>query len=374
MDFLELKHKRVAIVADWLIDFWGAELVISELLSLFPDADIYTSVCFMKHPMLEWRKVYTSWIQHIPFLNKRHKLAGILRPFAFRSFDMSGYDIILSSSSAESKNIGFSKRKPGAKHFCYCHTPIRYYWSHYEEYRNMMEFWFLNPLARFVLDMLVWWLRKLDLEAAERVDFFLANSQTTKNRISTYYKMDSTVLYPWIHTDEFSLQEKEDFYLSIGRCIPYKKFDLLVDAFNANGKKLILVTNTDNLLFQELKKKSKPNIEWKLHISKEERNSLYSKARAFLFPPLEDFWLVPVESMASGTPVIAFWVGWATETVVAWETGLFFAPQTPEALNTTIEKFEQLSWDAIHIQEHAKKFSTEQFKTNLITFIWAHAE
>ena len=159
-------NKRIAIIADWLIDFWWAELVISHLLELYPEADIYTSVCFMDHPMLEWRRVYTSWLQRVPFFNRRHKLAGILRPFAFRSFDLSGYDIILTSSSAEAKNAGFRNKIPLAPfikgeqnkkpiHICYCHTPTRYYWSHFEEYRNMMEFGFFNPLARFVLDRLI---------------------------------------------------------------------------------------------------------------------------------------------------------------------------------------------------------------------------
>ena len=137
---MDFDKKRIAIVTDWLIDFGGAELVISHLLEMFPNADIFTSVCYMRHPMLDGRNIHVSWLQKIPFLNRKHKLAGILRPFAFRSFDFSDYDIIISSSSAESKNAGYKKRGKNTKHFCYCHTPIRYYWSHAKEYEDMMEF------------------------------------------------------------------------------------------------------------------------------------------------------------------------------------------------------------------------------------------
>ncbi len=402
-----MELRKIAIIADWLIDFWWAELVISHLLEAFPEADIYTSVCFMDHPMLEWRNIYTSWLQKVPFLNRRHKLAGILRPFAFRSFDLSEYDIIISSSSAESKNAGFSKRGKNTKHICYCHTPIRYYWSHYVEYRNMMEFGFLNPLARFILDRLIGWLRKLDYEAAQKVDFFIANSENTRERIEKYYDRESGVIYPgvaiqdkkqwnggsgeetvwvwweqedwWAKRTSFSSPDAfgtfgnkstdENYYISVWRCIPYKKFDLLVDAFNQNGKKLILCTATDTPLFWELKEKSKPNIEWKFRVSNKEKDTLMQWARAFLFPPLEDFGLVPIEAMAMGTPVIAYGEWWALETVMDTKTGTFFSPQTPEALNTAIEKFEKMTFDPEIIKNHARWFSKEIFQEKIQQFI-----
>lgn len=300
--------KKIAIVVDWLIDFGGAELVIEELLDMFPDAEIFTSVCFMKHPMLEGREIHTSFIQNIPFFNRRHKLSGILRPRAFRSFDFSDFDIIISSSSAESKNAGYSKRGSNTMHFCYCHTPIRYYWSHYEDYKNMMEFGFFgNMWAKFFLPLVVNWMRKLDYDAAQKVDVFWANSETTKARIKKYYKRDAEVIYPGVNTEKFIAEkQKEDYYFSMGRCIPYKKFDLLVEAFNKNKKKLILATNTNNDLYRELRAKSKPNIEWIFSPNGEKKTELYANAKAFIFPPEEDFGLVPVEAMASGTPVIAY--------------------------------------------------------------------
>ena len=395
-----MQSKRIAIICDWLIDYAWAELVISHLLELYPDADIYTSVCYMDHPMLVGRRVYTSWLQRVPFLNRRHKLAGILRPWAFRSFDLSGYDTILSSSSAEAKNAGYTKRGKNTKHFCYCHTPTRYYWSHYEEYRNMMEFGFFNPLARFVLDHLIGWLRRLDYAAAQQVDFFIANSENTRARIKKYYNRESEVIYPgveipllstgyttlssWSMKDLLEKSEqippgvgmikKEEYYLGLGRCIPYKRFDLLVDAFNESGKRLILCTATDTPLYRELKEKSKPNIEWRFRVSSEEKDALMAGARAFLFPPLEDFGLVPIEAMAMGTPVIAYGEGGALETVVDGVTGIFFSPQTPAALNIAIGKSETMEWDRDQIREHAEKFSKERFQKSIRNYIETHAK
>ena len=375
MEFFDLKNKRTAIICDWLIDFGWAELVISHLLELYPDADIYTSVCYTDHPMLEWRQVYTSWLQRVPFLNRRHKLAGILRPFAFRSFDLSGYDIIISSSSAEAKNAGCTKRGKDTKHFCYCHTPTRYYWSHYEEYRNMMEFWLFNSLARFVLDRLIGWLRKLDYATAQRVDFFIANSRNTQERIQKYYDRESEVIYPGVNIPVMPTAWKEwDYYLGLGRCIPYKRFDLLVDAFNESGRRLILCTATDTPLFRELRAKSKSNIEWKYRVSNKEKDELMANAKAFLFPPLEDFGLVPIEAMAMGTPVIAYGEGGALETVVDGVTGVFFSPQTPESLNQAIERFETMGWDRDRIREHAEQFSKERFQENIRNYIATHAK
>lgn len=403
---MDLKNKRIAIVADWFIDFGWAELVISHLLEIYPEADIYTSVCYMDHPMLEGRTVYTSWIQKIPFLNRRHKLAGILRPFAFRSFDLSGYDVILCSSSAESKQVAMGKwnqelytRKP--KVFVYCHTPTRYYWSHAKEYEDMMEFGWMNPLVKLVFRLMKWWMQKVDYAAAQRVDHFIANSENTRERIQKYYDRQSTVIYPGIeilrHCEERSNPDfwkqgidwdieshrnstsprngknNTEYYLGLGRCIPYKKFDLLVEAFNANGKRLILCTSTDTPLFRELKSRSKPNIEWKFSISNDDKNILMANAAVFLFPPEEDFGLVPVEAMMMWTPVIAYRKWGTLETIIEWESGIFFSPQTPEALNQAIEKFEKREWNRGKIQEHAGKFSKENFQKNILQFIEDHA-
>ncbi len=364
---MSLEHKKIAIVCDWIKDWWGAELVLSHLLEAFPNADIYTSIFFQeKNPLFENRKIVTSFIQKIPFLNRSHKLALMLRPYAFESFDLSQYDIVISSSSAESKGI---ITKPETLHFCYCHTPTRYFWSHYHEYLNMMEFGLLNPLAKWIMPKLVHRLRLWDFLASKRVDYFLANSQNTAWRISKYYKTSSTVLYPWVETDQFFLAEKKDFYLYVGRVIPYKKFDLIVEAFNKNQKPLVIVTNTTNKLQKQLEKISAPNITWKKNVSREELRQLYAEAKGFLFPPEEDFGLVPIEAMASGTPVIAYKKWGALETVIEWETGIFFAHQSVRSLNQAIEQFETIEWNPQSIRKHAQNFDKNIFIQNLKFFI-----
>lgn len=365
-DFLE--WKKIAIVCDWIKDLWWAELVLAQLLEIFPEADIFTSVFFQKdNPIFTWRNIKTSYIQKIPILNKSHKLALTMRPKAFERFDFSNYDIVISSSSAESKWI---ITKPETLHICYCHTPTRYFWSHYHEYLNMMEFGLLNPIWKWLMPKIVHKLRIWDFCASKRPDFFIANSKNTKNRIKKYYKREAEVIYPCVEIEKFIFNaEKEDFYLYVWRCIPYKKFDLIVDAFNKNWKKIIIVTNTDNKLYRKLKSISKENISWKLNIKREEIYELYSKAKAFLFPPEEDFWLVPIEAMASGTPVIAYWKGGALETVVSGKTWIFFSEQTINSLNKAIEEFEKMSFDANEIRDYSKNFDKKIFKENILKFI-----
>jgi hypothetical protein len=186
--------RRVAIVCDWLKDWGGAEQVIYDILELFPDADIFTSVFDPKNfPELQERNIYTSFLQKIPFLRSRPKMIPFLRTYAFESFDLSKYDIVLSSASAEAKGI---ITRPETLHVCYCHTPTRYYWSHTHEYQKHLEFGWFNLIARIVLPLLLHSLRKWDYLAAQRVDIFLANSRVTANRIKKYYRRDSHILNP----------------------------------------------------------------------------------------------------------------------------------------------------------------------------------
>lgn len=362
------KEQRVAIVCDWIKDWWGAELVLSHIMEIFPNADIFSSIFYQDtNPLFKWRKITSSFIQKIPLLNKSHKLALTLRPQAFEGFDLSQYDIVISSSSAESKGV---ITKPDCLHICYCHTPTRYFWSHYEEYLSMMEFGILNPLGKWIMPKLIQKLRRWDYIAAQRPDFFIANSKNTQERIKKYYKRESEVIYPSIDIYEFSFTEKKwDYYLAVGRCIPYKKFDLLVEAFNVNGKKLIIATNTDNKLYRKLRKISKENIEWKMNLPRSEIIALYSWAKAFVFPPEEDFGLVPVEAQTCWTPVIAYGVWGALETVVEEKTGIFFDEHTPKSLNKAIETFESMTFDRATIRTHAEQFDVKIFQKKLVGFI-----
>ncbi len=363
-----LENKKIAIVCDWIKDWWWAEIVLEQLLEIFPKADIFTSVFWQQErEIFKWKKITTSFIQKIPILNKSHKLALMLRPLAFESFDLSEYDIVISSTSAESKWV---ITKPETLQICYCHTPTRYFWSHYYEYINMMEFWVLNFLGKFLMPKIVHKLRIWDFIASYRPDYFLANSKNTASRIKKYYNRDATVLYPCLDIDKIPFyEEKEDYYFYAGRCIPYKKFNLIVDAFNLNWKKIKIVSNVKNDLSESLKNISKENIEWIYETDNKKINELHSKAKAFLFPPEEDFGLVPIAAMATWTPVIAYGKWWALETVKPWLTWIFFSEQTAESLNKTIEEFEKLEFNPKKIREHSMQFDKKTFKKNLLGFI-----
>lgn len=313
-----LVGKKVAIVCDWLKDWGGAEQVLLDILEIFPEADIYTSIFEVKNMqkvlnIIPRERIFTSFIGKIPFLKSRPKMVPFLRPYAFESFDLSAYDLVISSSSAESKGV---LTKPDTLHVSYCNSVTRYYWSHFHEYMRNPEFGWLNGLARLFMTPMLHKLRLWDRQAADRVDQFIANSETTRLRIAKYYRSDSVVISPGIDTEKFYMEtEKADYYLAIGRIVPYKRFDLLVEAFNENGKPLKIVTNTENPLFRELFKHSKPNIEWVIEPTDEEKSEFYANARALVFPQEEDFGLVPIEAMLSGTPVIAYGKGGALETV-----------------------------------------------------------
>ncbi len=380
---------RIAIVCDWISDWWWAELVLSHLIEMFPNADIFTSV-FWQHenPLFEnyeivsyWTTpkrhdaphIYTSSLQKIPFLRKKHKLALTLRSVMFESFDLSEYDIVISSTSAESKWV---ITKPDTLQICYCHTPTRYFWSHYEEYKKMMEFGLLNPIAKYIFPKMIKKLRRCDYIAAQRPDYFIANSHNTQNRIKKYYNRESEVIYPAIDISEFphpwscsDTSWNQDYYLCVGRCIPYKKFDLLVETFNTNGKPLILITNTDTKLYRSLKKQSRDNITWIFAPTREEIIQYYLWATACIFPPEEDFWLVPLEAQACGTPVIAYGKWWALETVWKWKTGLFFDEQTPESLQKAIDTFESMTFDTTAIRKHAEQFDVRIFQKKIKEYI-----
>jgi len=233
-----------------------------------------------------------------------------------------------------------------------------------------MEFGILNPLGKYLMPKLIKKLRRWDFCAAQRPDIFIANSKNTKNRIEKYYKRKSDVIYPAIDIWEFPLTEKKDnYYLAVGRCIPYKKFDLLVETFNKNGKKLIIATNTDNKLYKKLRKISENNIEWRMNLARKEIIDLYAQAKAFMFPPEEDFWLVPVEAQACGTPVIAYGVWGALETVIEWKTWIFFDEQTPKSLQKAIDRFESMTFSAETIRKNAQRFDKKIFQENLVKFI-----
>ena len=234
-----------------------------------------------------------------------------------------------------------------------------------------MEFWWiLNWFAKKIAPHTIHKLRKWDFCASIRPDYFIANSQNTQARISKYYKRDSEVIYPCLDIENIPFSKnKKEYYFYAGRVIPYKKFDLIVEAFNKNGKDLIIASNTDNKLARSLEQKSEWNIEWIFGLDNTEINKLHAHAKAFIFPPEEDFWLAPIAAMATGTPVIAYKKWWTLETVIDWKTGIFFKEQTPKSLNEAIEKFEEMDFDPKDIRKHAMKFDKKEFQKNILKFI-----
>jgi len=357
---------KIALVFDWMTTSGGAERVNLVLHKLFSNAPIFTSVYNPKKLKgFENANINTSFIQKLPFATTKHQYYLTLMPYAFEKFDLSEFDIVISSSHSCAKGI---ITKPECLHITYCHSPMRYAWDDWHNYVNNYK---MNKLVKFIGKRQLHKLRLWDRLSAERVDYFIANSITTKNRIAKYYKKFSKVIHPMINLKDFTLNKdyNRDYYLAVGRLTPYKKFSLIVDAFNENGKKIKIVGS--GIEYEDLKKKAKSNIEFLRFVPDEELKEIYKKAKALIFPQIEDFGITPLEAMASGTPVIAFNKGGALETVKENETGVFFNEQTPESLNKAIEKFEKIekNFDREKIRKHTAQFDTENFEKQLMEFI-----
>lgn len=357
---------KVAIVTDWLTNRGGGERVFLTLCDIFPQADIYTSVFRARvFPELEDRSVFVSYLQRSP-LKYRHQLFAWARPAVFESFDLDDYDLVISSSGAEAKGV---LTKPETPHISYCHTPIRYYWSHYHDYLNEKQLGLLDPLIKLVMPPMVHKLRLWDRVAADRVDFFIANSRHTQKRIAKYYEADSVVIYPPVDCSRFSANiPAEDFYLVVGRQVPYKRTDLAVLAFNQLSRQLKVIGTGPEVA--RLKRLARfPNIEFLGELTDEEVTQYFAKCKAVLFPQEEDLGIVPLEAMAAGKPVIAYGKGGALETVVDGKTGVLFKEQTVDSLLDAIRRFENLKISASACRSQAKRFDQSIFKRRIKQFI-----
>ena len=347
-------HKlRVAIICDWLTNTGGAEKVVLALHHAYPEAPIYTSVfdpagC----PELADADIRTTYLQKLPkFLRNWHQLLPVFRDGAFRRLDLSGYDLVISSASAEAKAV---IRQPDALHVCYCHTPTRYYWSHYHEYMQNPGFGILNPLIRLVMPSFVAIMRKLDLRAARGVDYFIANSTAVAERIKKYYQRNATVIHPPIQTQYFTeipLSKERSGFIIVGRQVPYKRFDLAIKACNQLGLPLTVISN-GGPEHERLKDLAGPTINF-INATDPEKALALSNAEAFLFPQEEDFGVVQVEPLAVGTPVIAYAKGGALDVVQDGKTGVLFKHQTVESLVDAIKRFKKMSFDHAKIREYS---------------------
>lgn len=356
-----MKQPRIAIVTDWLTNMGGAEPVVLELHKLYPNAPIYTSV-YNKEAMPAFHgcDIRTTYLQRIlpKFIRYKHVLWPVLRAFAFRKLDLSEYDIIISTSSAEAKAV---KKRPDAVHICYCHTPVRYYWSHYEEFKKEFNFGALTPIIRPFIPLFVRWMRKLDLESVDGIDVFIANSTITQERIKKYYRRSSTVVHPPVDIDRFTPPPRitREGFVMWGRHVPYKRFDIAIEACNQLKAPFTIISSGPDT--PRLKKLAGPTIRFTGRVSDKELVMIAQHSKAFLFPNEEDFGISAVESLAAGTPVIAYAKGGALDIVQDGESGILFKEQSVKALVDAIERFEDYSFLPATLHRKSKRFAKSLF-------------
>lgn len=357
---------KVALVHDHLVQFGGAERVLSAMHSLYPKAPIYTLLYDKRRfgDIFPEQLIRPSFLQDIPLLRTRPKWLLPFMPTATEAHNLGTYDVVLSSSSAFAKGI-----IPGSKglHICYLHTPTRYLWSDTHEYIQGLR---VPGIVKRALPHLLSHLRRWDYQAAQRVHYFIANSETVRRRIKTYYGRESIVLHPPVDVDQFAVTDTpKSYYLIGGRLVPYKRYDLVIKAFNKIGKPLKVFGSGPEEA--ALKKLAGPNIEFLGHVSDSYRSKLFEEAIAFLHPHVEDFGITPVESMAAGRPVIAFRKGGATETVIDGKTGRFFDHQSWEEIADTVLHFKPEEYDSARIRAHAETFAAPIFYEKLAGLVEA---
>lgn len=356
---------RTAIVYDRVNKWGGAERVLLTLHEMFPDAPLFTAVYDSQNA--GWASVFPqvipSFLQKIPILKHKHELLGMLTPIAFENINFDSFDLVISVTSEAAKGI---ITKPEVKHICYCLTPTRYLWSGYKEYLNnppTVLSWI--PFYKFWAVPILNYVRKWDKIASNRPDIFVAISSEVKQRIIKYYNRNSEIIFPPVNVEIFSSEQKPEtkktkYYLFVSRLIPYKKADLVVRVFNKLNKKLIVVgTGSEE---NKVKKTAGKNIEFINFVTDSELAKLYKNAEALIFPAEEDFGIVMVESLASGTPVIAYKKGGSLDIVKDLKTGVFFEEQSEKSLISAVKQFEKMTFNKKDLANNARKFSKERFK------------
>ena len=351
---------KVALVHYWLLAMRGGEQVLEALCDMYPDAEIFTLFCDRAaiSPKLRRHVIHTSALQKLPESHRYYQALLPLMPFALEHFDLSGFELVISSESGPAKGI---VPRPDAVHVCYCHTPMRYIWDDYAFYHRRA-----GPLAKRIMPIVVPMLRQWDVTTAQRVDCFVANSNHVARRIDKYYRRPSTVVFPPVAVDDFApAAEIGDYYLCAGQLVGYKRFDLAVEAFTRMNKTLVVVGEGPEM--KALALKAGKSVSFLGRQSFERLRDLYARCCALVFPGQEDFGIVPVEAMASGRPVIAYGKGGVRDTVKPGITGIFFSEQTVEAVIDAIETFESTasSFDPVAIRAHAMAFHGERFKSGM---------
>ncbi len=360
---------RVALVHDWLVIYGGAERVLEQLINLFPSADIFSLIDFVpdaQRGFLGGRRPHTSAMQRIPGVAKHYRKLLPLMPYHIEQFDLSAYDLVISSSYCVAKG---ALTGPNQVHLCYCHSPMRYAWDHYHEY--LRETGLVRGPAAWFARWQLHRIRTWDVRSANTVDHFVANSRFVQARIRKFYRRDSVVVPPPVDTGLFDLEpDKDDYYVAAGRFVPFKRLDLVAEAFRRMpSRRLVLVGDGPEM--SRIRACAGPNVEFTGFLSPEGVREKLRRAKAFVFPSEEDFGIVPVEAQACGTPVIAYASGGALETVIGLDdgsghapTGLFFNEQSADSIIAAVERFEAQSacFDATAIRQQAERFSPAVFR------------
>ncbi|MGG3734191.1 glycosyltransferase family 4 protein [Heyndrickxia coagulans] len=365
---------KIAIIHDWLVTYAGAEKVLEEILKIYPDADLFSLIDFVEEGQRSFimnKSVTTSFIQKLPFAKKKYRTYLPFMPLAIEQLDVSKYDLVISSSHAVAKGVITG---PDQLHISYVHSPIRYAWDLQHQYlrESGLDKGIKGALARYIL----YKIRNWDYRTANGVDSFVSNSDFIARRIHKVYRRKATTIYPPVDVSAFNYQgDKEDFYLTASRMVPYKKIDVIVQAFNKMpDKKLVVIGNGPD--FNKIKSIAGSNVKILGYQPFEVLKDHMQRAKGFVFAAEEDFGITPVEAQACGTPVIAFGKGGSLETVRGLDqkhspTGIFFYEQTAESIMNAINQFEQSGKfiSSLDCREHAIKFSPERFRNEFKDFV-----
>lgn len=363
----EYRTWRVAIVHDWLVVNGGAEKVLAALLKAFPQADVMTLVNFLPASEAAWlapHRIVTSSLQRMPFARRYYRHYLPMMPYAIEQFDLRGYDLVISSSHAVAKGV---VTHPGQQHICYCHTPMRYAWDMKEHYLENARF--RLPLMETFVRKTLKRLRQWDYFGASQVDHFIANSYNVAQRISKYYRREASVLYPPVDIEQFVLntEPRDDYYLAASRLVPYKRLDLIIEAFKATPhRRLKIVGDGPEYARLAALAEGHTHIELLGYQPNEQLITLMSQARGFIFAADEDFGILPLEAQACGTPVIAYGKGGALETVKDichgdTATGVLFEQQSAASLLTALDTFEEHHFQPQACRQQAEQFSYALF-------------
>ena len=347
---------RVALVHDWLVTMGGAERVLEEIATLFPDAPIYTGVVDRSRlsPFFQTRTIIPSFVQAFP---RSHRWYNRYLPFlmyGMEQFDLSSYDLVISSSSSIAKGV---LTPASTRHISYVHSPMRYAWDLYHEYRDREA----KGATRHVMGPVFHYLRMWDRLSADRVDVMLANSSAVQRRIQKHYRRDAEVIFPPVAVDRFQVvSHPGSFYLVLSRLVSYKRFDLAVKA--CNQLKLPLMVAGEGPERTSLEKMAGPTVKFLGWVDDNQAAQLMNEAKALIFPGEEDFGIIPVEAQAAGKPVIALGRGGVLDTVIHEETGWLFQQQTVEALVQAIDAAQNHEWDPARIRQNAERFQPSVFR------------